>query len=132
MSMKDFIDRAKAQEDQEARDKRDYPFGVPERVRRERVEAEARKQAAGAKVSDFEKKTWGPCGVLSIEDDGACCVPSPGDLVEAAFAFFDRTGKPHWCVTETIPGLEYVRSVYEIPADKRAAVIEALNKLEAA
>lgn len=65
------------------------------------------------------------------EDDGACCVPSHGDLVEAAFAFLDRTGKPHWCVTETIPGLEYVGSIYEIPADKRAAVIKALNALGA-
>lgn len=134
----------------EAQDAPDYALGKPRRVTEKPAAEPERWIATGTpgyvkstttgaiRTNDgplpvYSQKAppWGPL-IEPDEDYGACCVPSHGDLVEAAFAFLDRTGKQHWCVTETIPGLEYVGSIYEeIPADKRAAVIAALNALGA-
>lgn len=73
---------------------------------------------------------WGPCGVLGVEDDGACCVPSVDDF--------------RWAVSDAcLRGItvQQIRSLMEsnfgaprftlIAEDKRAAVIAALNALGA-
>lgn len=62
----------------------------------------------------------------SVRDDGPCgVVPSQDEMNKAAF----RIGPSHWKTTLAIPGLEGISSVYDIPADRRADVIKALNEL---
>lgn len=79
-------------------------------------------------VVNTKAPPWGPL-IEPDEDDGACCVPK--ELQDTAMSAYLRNPKKYWKAIKSVGGLEGCCWLGEIPAYKRAAVIAALNALEA-